>query len=87
MRMRPEAGRTKPATARSAVVLPEPEGPIMARISPAATAMRQRLQHDSAAIGDADLVEGRRPSPAAAFAAAADSAEVKAAERVNVSSR
>src|SRR5271157_5283640 len=35
--MRPPAGRTKPATARRAVVLPEPDGPIMARISPAAT--------------------------------------------------
>ena len=55
-----EAGRTKPATARSAVVLPEPEGPIIARISPAATSRVSGFKHDGAAIGDGDGVEARR---------------------------
>jgi hypothetical protein len=34
MRMRPATGRTNPATARNAVVLPEPDGSMIAMISP-----------------------------------------------------
>jgi hypothetical protein len=37
IRTRPAADRTNPATARSAVVLPEPDAPISAMISPGAT--------------------------------------------------
>jgi hypothetical protein len=37
-RSRPAVGRTNPAIARKAVVLPEPDGPISAMISPGRTA-------------------------------------------------
>src|SRR5271166_2593718 len=77
--MRPAAGRTNPATARSAVVLPEPEGPIMARISPAATAMVSGFR--TTAPRYATLTSSKLTSvPAAAFAAPLASARLKATE-------
>ncbi len=57
MRMRPATGRTNPATARSAVVLPQPDGPMIAMISPGSMSQCQRRQRHRSLVCDRHGVE------------------------------
>lgn len=57
MKIRPLTGRTNPATARNAVVLAEPEGPISGMISPGSTERLNDSMTSMPTVGDANLVE------------------------------
>ena len=57
-------GCTKPATARKAVVLPQPDGPISAMISPVRDVERQSLERDVRRVYA--TVTPSKPTPSAA---------------------
>ncbi len=53
----PELGRSKPATSRSAVVLPQPDGPSSERNSPCSELDVDPLQRDDRAEGAVQVPE------------------------------